>query len=111
MPEEGLTIILYVLGQFQKATLYISSSISTPSEAFYDAVIETDGWDEIYLEPNDLCNDKADIVYITILGDYSANVTYIIVMATNGNALTGNNKLTLITCMVPEKYISVFTVE
>ena len=84
---DGITIRLHIY--IGKATLYISSSISTPSKAFYDAVIETDEWGEIYLGPNDLCNANADTVYITIVGD-STSVTNISVRAINGDVSTGN---------------------
>ena len=85
--EEGITIKLHI--HIGKATLYISSSISTPSEAFYDAVIETDEWGDIYLGPEDLCTANADTVYITIVGENFTNVTNISVSATNGDVSTG----------------------
>ena len=86
MSDDGITIRLYV--HVGKAALYISSSISTPSEAFYDAVIETDEWDDIrvYLGPDDLCTASADTVYVTIVGDSFTNVTNISVSAVNGDA-------------------------
>ena len=86
MSDDGITIRLYV--HVGKATLYISSSISTPSEAFYDAVIETDEWGDIYLGPDDFCtaNASADTVYVTIVGDSFTNVTNISVSAINGDA-------------------------
>ena len=87
MTDEGITIRLYI--HVGKATLYISSSISTPSEAFYDAVIETDEWGDIYLGPEDLCTTNADTVYITIVGDSFTNVTNISVSAIYGDVSTG----------------------
>ena len=84
MSDDGITIRLYV--HVGKAALYISSSISTPSEAFYNAVIETDEWGDIYLGPEDLCTANADTVYVTIVGDSFTNVTNISVSAINGDA-------------------------
>ena len=86
--EQGITIRLHI--HIGKATLYISSSISTPSEAFYDAVIETDEWGDIYLGHNDLCNANADTVYITIVGD---SMTSISVSAIIGDVSTGNIRI------------------
>ena len=87
MTDEGITIRLHI--HVGKAILYISSSISTPSEAFYDAVIETDEWGDIYLGREDLCNANADTVYITVVGDSFTNITNISISATNGDASTG----------------------
>ena len=87
MTNEGITIRLHI--HVGRAILYISSSISTPSEAFYDAEIETDEWGDIYLGHKDLCNANADIVYITVVGDSFTNVTNISISATNGDASTG----------------------
>ena len=83
MSDDGVTIRLYVY--IGRAKLYISSSISTPSEAFYDAVIETDEWGEIYLGRSDLCNADADTVYVTIVGDEFTNLTNISISAINGD--------------------------
>ena len=77
--------------------MYISSSISTPSEAFYDAVIETDIWGDIYLGHKDLCNVNADTIYITIVGT-DDNFTNVSVCATNGDVSTGNIKTLTIVC-------------
>ena len=87
LTDQGITIKLHI--HIGKATLYISSSISTPNEAFYDAVIETDEWGDIYLGPEDLCTINADTVYITIVSDNSTNATNISVSATNGDVSTG----------------------
>ena len=91
--DEGITIRLYV--HIGRAALYVSSSISTPSEAFYDAVIETDEWGEIYLGRSDLCDADADTVYVTIVGDKFTNLTDISVSAINGD-VTGR-----LTCTYP----------
>ena len=86
MSDDGITIRLYV--HIGRAALYVSSSISTPSEAFYDAVIETDEWGEIYLRRSDLCNADADTVYVTIVSDELTNVTNISVSTINGDVST-----------------------
>ena len=87
--DQGITIKLH--SHTGKATLYVSSTISTPSEAFYDAIIETDQWRDIYLTPKDLRNTSASTVYITIVGDKycTNNITNISVSATSGDESTG----------------------
>ena len=59
----GMTIQVNITSG--KAKIYISTddTISNPSEAFYNAVIETDGYADEYVS----CNTSSDKVYMTIV--------------------------------------------
>ena len=54
--------------------MYVSTVISTPNEAFHDAMLETNGWEDVFIDPDDLTNpDSADTVYIAIESKDSAS--------------------------------------
>ena len=68
--------------------MYVSTVISTPNEAFHDAMLETNGWEDVYIDPDDLTNpDSADTVYIAIESKDSASD--IELSAETGDSSTG----------------------
>ena len=50
-------------------TVYASDQTRTPNEAFYDWMIETDGYSDVYLDPNAVNRTIDDTVYIAIEGN------------------------------------------
>ena len=58
--EEGVTIKVNVMNGV--ITIYVSFHLTTPNEAFYDWMIETDGYSDVFLDP-DAISRTNDIVY------------------------------------------------
>ena len=53
--------------------VYASDQTTTPNEAFYDWMIETDGYSAVFLDPNDVNRTVGDTVYVTIEGEDTDN--------------------------------------
>ena len=49
--------------------MYASDQTTTPNEAFYDWMIETDGYSDIFLDPNDVNRTVGNTVHIAIEGE------------------------------------------
>ena len=84
--DKGITIVLNVSNG--SAVLYVSTVLSTPNEAFYDVKIESNQFEDVYIDPDSLTNpDTADTVYIAIEGQGALNM--IQVSASQGDISTG----------------------
>ena len=84
--NEGITVVLNVTNG--SATLYASTVVSTPNEAFHDVAITTDRYEDVYIDPANLTNPgSADTVYVAIEGTGASN--QIQVSATQGDSSTG----------------------
>ena len=53
--------------------VYASDQITTPNEAFYDWMIETDGYAAVFLDPNEVNRTAGDTVYVVIEGEDTDN--------------------------------------
>ena len=78
---EGVTIHLNVTNG--SIVLYASDQTPTPNEAFYDWMIETDGYSDVFLDPHlphGINRTIGDTVYVAIEGvDESNNFTLTVV--------------------------------
>ena len=70
-PNEGVTIKVNVTNG--TVVVYASDQIKTHNEAFYDWMIETDGYSEVFLDPNDVNRTLGDSVYIAVEGEDTDN--------------------------------------
>ena len=83
--SSGVTIKLTVISG--KVAIYTSAIISTPNEAFYDAMVESGiGYADLYLSPAVLCN-ISQTVYIAIVGGNSNSS--ISISVNNGDVSVG----------------------
>jgi receptor-type tyrosine-protein phosphatase Q len=69
--DEGVTIKINVTNG--TVTVYVSDQTTTPNEAFYDWMIETDGYSDVYLDPDAVNRTIGDTVYIAIEGQEPDN--------------------------------------
>lgn len=82
----GITVVLNVTSG--SATLYASTVVSTPNAAFHDVAIQSDNFEDVYINPANLTNPaSADTVYIAIEGESASNAIH--VSATQGDTSTG----------------------
>ena len=65
--HEGVTIKVNVTNG--TVIVYASDRITTPNEAFYDWMIETDGYSDIFLDPIEVSRIVGDTVYVVIEGE------------------------------------------
>ena len=65
--HEGVTIKVNVTNG--SVIVYASDRITTPNEAFYDWMIETDGYSDIFLDPIEVSRIVGDTVYVVIEGE------------------------------------------
>ncbi|XP_019848636.1 PREDICTED: phosphatidylinositol phosphatase PTPRQ-like [Amphimedon queenslandica] len=85
--DQGITIVLNVTNG--SATLYASTVVSTPNEAFHDVQITTDRYEDVYIDPANLTNpSSADTVYIAIEGTSNSGSNQVQVSATQGDTST-----------------------
>ena len=84
--DSGITVQLEVING--SCTLYASTVVQTPNEALYDVKFTSDGWEDAYIDPDDLSNpNTADKVYIAIeSGSVSSSI---ILSMTIGDNTTG----------------------
>ena len=66
--DKGVTIKVNVTNG--TITVYASDQTTTPNEAFYDWTIETDGYSDVFLDPDDV---NRDTVYVAIEGEDTDN--------------------------------------
>ena len=64
--DKGVTLKVYVTNG--NVTVYASDRTTTPNEAFYDWMIETDSYSDVYLDPNAVNRTIGDTVYVAIEG-------------------------------------------
>ena len=88
----GTTIQIHITSG--EVVIYISTIVSTPNEAFYDVVIESGGYADVYLSPAVLCN-TSQTIYIAIVGGTDSNSSDINIGAGNGDVSTGTCSLLL----------------
>ena len=70
--DDGITVQLEVTSG--TAILYASTVVQTPNEALHDVMLETNGWEDAYIDPDHLTNpDSAATVYIAIESKDSAS--------------------------------------
>ena len=69
--DEGVTIKVNVTNG--TITVYASDQTTTPNEAFYDWMIETGGYSDVYLDPTDVNRTIGDTVYVAIEGEDTDN--------------------------------------
>ena len=69
--DEGVTIKVNVTNG--TITVYASDQTTTPNEAFYDWMIETDGYSDVFLDPDDVNRTIGDTVYVAIEGEDTDN--------------------------------------
>ena len=69
--DEGVTIKLNVTNG--TVVLYASDRTTTPNEAFYDWMVETGGYSDVYLDPDAVNRTIGDTVYIAIEGEDADN--------------------------------------
>ena len=53
--------------------MYVSHQITTPNEAFNDGMTQTDGYADVYLDPNDVNGTLGDSLYLAIEGAEESN--------------------------------------
>ena len=53
--------------------LYASDQTTTPNEAFHDWMIKTDGYSDVYLDPDAVNRIIGDTVYVAIQGEDADN--------------------------------------
>jgi receptor-type tyrosine-protein phosphatase Q len=83
--NQGITIVLNVSNG--SAVLYASTVVSTPNEAIHDVKIQSDNFEDVYIDPQNLTNpNTADTVYIAIEGQNPTN--HIQISASNGDTST-----------------------
>ena len=70
-PDEGVTIKVNVTNG--RVVVYASDQTTTPNEAFYDWMIESDGYSDIFLDPDDVNRTVGDTVYVAIEGEDTDN--------------------------------------
>ena len=69
--DDGVTITVNVTNG--SVVVYASDQITTPNEAFHDWMIETDGYSDVYLDPDDVNRTVGDTVYVAIEGEEESN--------------------------------------
>ena len=69
--DKGVTIKVNVTNG--TVVVYASDRVTTPNEAFYDWMIETDGYSDVYLDPDAINRTVGDTVYIAIDGEDADN--------------------------------------
>ena len=69
--DNGVTITVSVT--IGLIVVYASDQITTPNEAFHDWMIETDGYSDVFLDPNDVNRTVGDTVYVAIEGEEESN--------------------------------------
>ena len=83
--NSGITVKLDVSSG--SCTVYASTIVQTPNEALHDVKITTNGWEDAYIDPDDLSNaDTADKVYIAMESQETSSITLSI---DNGDTSTG----------------------
>ena len=70
-PDEGVTIKVNVTNG--SVIVYASDQTTTPNEAFYDWMIETDGYADVFLDPDDVNRTVGDSIYVAIEGEDPEN--------------------------------------
>ena len=70
-PDEGVTIKVNVTNG--TVVVYASDQTTTPNEAFYDWMVETDGYSDVFLDPDDVNRTVGDTVYVAIEGEDTDN--------------------------------------
>ena len=104
LPSDNSGITVQIDITTGSCIVYASSVVQTPNEAFHDAQFSTDGWEDVYIDPNDLSNSNtADKVYIAIESKETSSFTLSI---DNGDTSTGNYSH-LHTFVIKLKYSSV----
>ena len=85
--DSGITVKVDV--DSGSITIYASTVVETPNEAFHDVQLTTDGYEDAYIDPNELTNpNTADKVYIAIESD-SVQSSSVTVSIDNGDTSTG----------------------
>ena len=69
--DEGVTIKVNVANG--TVILYASDQTTTPNEAFHDWMIKTDGYSDVYLDPDAVNRIIGDTVYVAIQGEDADN--------------------------------------
>jgi hypothetical protein len=69
--DEGVTIKINVTNG--TVTVYASDQTTTPNEAFYDWMIETGGYSDVFLDPDAVNRTIGDTVYVAIEGQEPDN--------------------------------------
>ena len=69
--DDGITIAVNVSNG--SVVIYASDQTTTPNEAFHDWMIETDGYSDVFLDPNELNRTVDDVVYVAITGEEETN--------------------------------------
>ena len=73
--------------------VYASSQTTTPNKAFYDFMIETSGYSDIYLDPHNFHTTIGENVYIAVEGvGMNNNFTFI---SEQGDTSIGDYYLTI----------------
>ena len=90
----------------------MSTVISTPNEAFHDAMLETNGWEDAYIDPDDLTNpDSADTVYIAIQSKDSTSTIQLSVETGDNSTGMFRMMVVIIILLIPRDHTSVSQVE
>ena len=92
----------------------MSTVISTPNEAVHDVMLETNGWEDAYIDPDGVTNpDCADAVYIAIESKDSTSTIELSVET--GDNSTGMFRMMvvyiIIILLMPRDHTSVSQVE
>lgn len=82
---EGITINIDVTTG--SAVLYASTVIETPNEALHDVRVETDGFEDTYIDPNSLSPSSGNQLYVAVVGTSVSNS--LSVSASAGDTSTG----------------------
>lgn len=69
------------------AILYASTVVETPNEALYDVKVETNGFEDTYIDPNNLSPSSGTQLYVAVVGTSVSNS--LSVSASAGDTSTG----------------------
>ena len=81
----GITINIDVTNG--SAILYASTVIEAPNEALHDVKVETDGFEDTYIDPNNLSPSSSSQLYVAVIGTSVSNS--LSVSANAGDTSTG----------------------
>ena len=65
--DEGVTFKVNVTNG--SVVVYASDQTPTPNDAFYDWMVETDGYSDVFLDPNEVNRTIGNTVYVAIEGE------------------------------------------
>ena len=87
LPSSDVGITINVDVTNGSAILYASTVVETPNEALHDVKVETDGFEDAYIDPNHLSPSSGNQLYVAVIGTSVSNS--LSVSANAGDTSTG----------------------